>query len=166
MPKGGETPLSVQWVWPGGLSYELREDALKRFCKRIEEYLPKLPEYGHPMELGYLFQENILPKFLEEFNQENQFGEPMPYLAGLVCFSAFDIAIHDAYGNVNQVPVYNTYNEEYMNRDLEYYLEPVKELTDVFSGKYPRIISRSLPGKNWLHGILWEERMFFVTMVP
>jgi L-alanine-DL-glutamate epimerase-like enolase superfamily enzyme len=133
----GETPLSVQWVWPGGLSYEVREDALKRFCKSIEEYLPELPEYGHSMELSYLFQENILTKLLEEFNRENKFKESMPYLAGLVCFSAFDIAIHDAYGNVNRVPTYNTYNEEYMNRDLTYYLEPAKGLSKVFSGKYP-----------------------------
>src|ERR1044072_2422823 len=27
----GETPLSVQWVWPGKIPYELRHDALKRF---------------------------------------------------------------------------------------------------------------------------------------
>ncbi|NLC69176.1 MAG: mandelate racemase/muconate lactonizing enzyme family protein [Clostridiaceae bacterium] len=133
----GETPLSVQWVWPCELSYEVREDALKRFCKRIEEYLPKLPGYGHPMELGHLFLENVLPRFLEEFNRVNLLEEPVPYLAGLVCFSLFDIAIHDAYGNVNQVPVYNTYNEKYMNRDLAYYLEPASKSSKVFCGKYP-----------------------------
>ena len=28
----GETPLSVQWVWPGAGSYEERHEALKLFC--------------------------------------------------------------------------------------------------------------------------------------
>src|SRR5262249_50021360 len=28
----GETPLSVQWVWPSTLSYESRHEVLKRFC--------------------------------------------------------------------------------------------------------------------------------------
>ena len=28
----GETPLSVQWVWPGPLGYEARHQALKDFC--------------------------------------------------------------------------------------------------------------------------------------
>ena len=29
----GETPLSVQWVWPSGLSYAERHDALLDFCR-------------------------------------------------------------------------------------------------------------------------------------
>ena len=29
----GETPLSVQWVWPSTLSYEIRHQALKGFCQ-------------------------------------------------------------------------------------------------------------------------------------
>src|SRR5437867_2235619 len=28
----GETPLSVQWVWPSKLSYDTRHRALKEFC--------------------------------------------------------------------------------------------------------------------------------------
>ncbi|MCK4276015.1 MAG: hypothetical protein KAX78_05845, partial [Phycisphaerae bacterium] len=28
----GETPLSVQWVWPTDLSYDERHEALKAFC--------------------------------------------------------------------------------------------------------------------------------------
>ena len=29
----GETPLSVQWVWPSALPYEPRHQALKKFCQ-------------------------------------------------------------------------------------------------------------------------------------
>jgi len=31
----GETPLSVQWVWPSSLGYEERESALKKFTARL-----------------------------------------------------------------------------------------------------------------------------------
>ncbi len=31
----GETPLSVQWVWPSRLSYHERHDALKSLCLKI-----------------------------------------------------------------------------------------------------------------------------------
>src|SRR5947209_14491379 len=30
----GETPLGVQWAWPGGLPYEPRHQAFKQFCLR------------------------------------------------------------------------------------------------------------------------------------
>src|SRR5690348_17093397 len=33
----GETPLSVQWVWPESTPYESRHDALKKFCIRVAE---------------------------------------------------------------------------------------------------------------------------------
>ncbi len=33
----GETPLSVTWVWPGGLSYEERHEAMKSFCVKLAE---------------------------------------------------------------------------------------------------------------------------------
>ena len=29
----GETPLSVQWVWPSAISFEERHQALKAFCE-------------------------------------------------------------------------------------------------------------------------------------
>ena len=31
----GETPLSVQWTWPGELSFQERQDAMVEFCKRL-----------------------------------------------------------------------------------------------------------------------------------
>src|SRR5688572_14757210 len=31
----GETPLSVTWVWPSKLAYEMRHAALKSFCKEL-----------------------------------------------------------------------------------------------------------------------------------
>lgn len=133
----GETPLSVQWVWPGGLSYETRETALKKFCTNIAKELSRFHEKGHGFELGYRFQKDVLPKLADDFNRAENLQEPLPYLAALVCFSLFDIALHDAYGNVNEAPIYRTYNKDYMNSDLSSYLEPADRYVFNFKGTYP-----------------------------
>src|SRR2546421_2519536 len=94
----GETPLSVQWVWPSKLSYETRHQALKDFCGLVAEAWVNFDGWGHPIEIGFDFQEEILPPLLARFNSQNaKLGEPMPWLAALVCCSVFDIALHDAY---------------------------------------------------------------------
>src|SRR3974377_2256590 len=48
----GETPLSVQWVWPSALSYEYRHDALRRFCLRLAGAWMEAEIEGHPLEAG------------------------------------------------------------------------------------------------------------------
>jgi L-alanine-DL-glutamate epimerase-like enolase superfamily enzyme len=133
----GETPLSVQWVWPSSLSYEIREQALKSICELIAEDLAEWKEQGHPFELGHSYQKQRLTGLVDAFNAASGLSEPVPYLAALVCFSLFDIALHDAYGRTNQVPVYETYNGNYMNADLSAYLEPVKGSEVRFDGLYP-----------------------------
>ena len=93
----GETPLSVAWVWPSSLDYWEREEALKAFCRRISQALPSAGLSGHPMEMGYDFMEGPLPDLLAALNAGRDREAAMPYLAALVCFSLFDIAIHDAF---------------------------------------------------------------------
>ena len=133
----GETPLSVQWVWPGQLSYNERHAALKDFCSRLAEVWEAFEFSGHAMEIGHAFQENILTTLLAAFNQERHDAEPMPWLAALVCCSAFDIALHDAYGVANQKPTYQTYAPPYMKSDLSAYLQPAEGVDVDFRGKYP-----------------------------
>ncbi|MGD1002667.1 MAG: enolase C-terminal domain-like protein [Candidatus Brocadiia bacterium] len=133
----GETPLSVQWVWPGALSYEERHAALKEFSIRLAQRWKSFPAAGHPLEIGYAFQEGPLRDLFGEFNRARAGREPMPWLAALVCCSAFDIALHDAYGMLHRVPVYQTYNRRFMNRDLAQFLKPDEEAKLSFEGKYP-----------------------------
>ena len=125
----GETPLSVQWVWPSTLPYEIRHDALKRFCVTLAKAWTGFDSSGHPIELSWDFQEQVLPSLLAAFNKEQT--ERMPCLAALVCCSLFDLAIHDAFGQLLQRPTYSTYTAEFMNRDLAAFLGPS------FAGKYP-----------------------------
>ena len=133
----GETPLSVQWVWPSSLSYEERHEALKDFCVKLSAAWTDFQTSGHPMEVSHTFQENRLPELLEEFNSDRGGSEPMPWLAALVCCSTFDLALHDAYGMLHQIPVYNTYNAEFMNADLSNFLTPAEGSDVSFAGKYP-----------------------------
>jgi len=156
----GETPLSVQWVWPGDLSYESRHQALRDFCETLCHAWAKFDQFGHPLEVGQAFQESELKALWEAFN-ERRAGQEMPWLAALVCCSLFDIALHDAYGQLHGVPVYQTYNAEWMNADLASYLEPADGSGVQFAGRYPadfltRARKDTLPawhlvgGKDWL----------------
>jgi L-alanine-DL-glutamate epimerase-like enolase superfamily enzyme len=134
----GETPLSVQWVWPSAVSYEARHSALKEFCVRLASALAEFRDWGHPLEVGYDFQEQVAPVVLSRFNQEqNGVNEPMPWLAALVCCSAFDQALHDGYGQILEKPVYATYTREFMNRDLGAFLKPAAGSAVRFEGQYP-----------------------------
>ena len=132
----GETPLSVQWVWPSSDPYAPRHEALVEFSKVLRDQWLKFEAYGHPMELSHLFQQEVLHKRLDEFNA-GRGGEPMPYLASLVVASVFDQAIHDAYGVLHNVDIYRTYNKQFMNLDLAYFLPPESEDEVSFVGKYP-----------------------------
>ena len=49
---------------------------------------------------------------------------PIPKLCTLVTASAFDAAVHDAFGKVHGVNCYQTYNPEFMSHDLAHYLGP------------------------------------------
>jgi L-alanine-DL-glutamate epimerase-like enolase superfamily enzyme len=132
-----ETPLAVQWTWPSDLTYEVRNEVLQRFCVKLAEAWAAFELPGHPIEVGHAFQQRVLPKLLAEVNAERDV--PMPWLAALVCCSAFDNALHDAYGKLLDKPIYETYGPPFMNRDLAYFLEPAADGVNQvsFQGKYP-----------------------------
>ena len=133
----GETPLSVQWVWPSRLPFELRQQMLQRFCRHLAEQIVRPDLTGHAFEIGADWQEELLPKLLATINRGA--SEPMPLLAGLVCLSLFDIALHDAYGRLHQRPAYSTYTAEFLSRDLGDFLVPAGDApaSVQFAGKYP-----------------------------
>ena len=73
---------------------------------------------------------------LEAFNGARA-DEAMPHLAALIATSAFDLAVHDAYGVLHGRDIYETYNAEFLSADLSEFLEPQDESVS-FEGKYPR----------------------------
>ena len=140
----GETPLSTQWVWPSGLPLAPRADALRKFCVQLARAWAEFPGWGHPLEIGHDFQQQGLPGWLERFNLERDaHSEPLPWLAALVCCSAFDLAVHEAFGQLVERPVYATYGPEFMSRDLGDFLEAAPLFS--FAGKCPQDFLRAIP---------------------
>lgn len=144
----GETPLSVQWAWPSSLSYQQRADAMQLFCRMLAKAWARFDRQGHPIEVGHDFVESVLPGLSEELGvKRRQQAEQMPHLAALVCCSAFDIALHDAYGRLLGRDVYSTYNGEFMNADLSAHLAPAEGVDVSFRGKYPQDFLRAAASK-------------------
>jgi L-alanine-DL-glutamate epimerase-like enolase superfamily enzyme len=136
----GETPLAVQWVWPSALSYRERHDALALFTKQLVGAWAQADwsRYAHPLESGRSFLEFALPRLRDSFNACHREGkEPMPWLAALACASAFDIALHDAFGNLHNVPTYDTYSQYWLSHDLGAMLESAEGSSVVFHGRFP-----------------------------
>lgn len=128
----GETPLSVQWVWPSTLPYAEREDALIAFTRLLLTEWVDAGLAGHPIETGYEFLSTRLPAIRARFNATERAGaEPLPELAALVCCSPFDIAVHDAYGKAVNRPVYECYGRDFMQADLSHVFDD-----DRFAGRF------------------------------
>jgi len=128
----GEVPLSVQWGWPSKLGYETRLSAMVRVMQRLGSAWVGSGIWGHPLEIGWDFVEHVLPAVIEGLNRERG-GEAMPWLAGLIGASAYDVAIHDAFGRLLGRPVYETYGPDFLSRDLAAFLGP----EGGFEGRYP-----------------------------
>jgi len=133
----GETPLSVQWVWPSALPLGERLAVLLDFCKALVPCWAGFDARGHALEAGHAFGQHVLPALWEEANARRAPAEPMPWLAALVCCSAFDIALHDACGILLDRPVYDTYTADYLASDLAAYLEPAAGSAVSFKGLHP-----------------------------
>ena len=116
----GESVLSPAWAWPSAETFAGRLEKMRGMCRKLASRWKQFSSMsGHPMEIGYEFLETQLP------------GE-YPQLVELTCNAAFDLALHDAYGNLHGVPVYETYNAKYMNKDLASYFDD-----EQFKGLYP-----------------------------
>jgi len=153
----GETPLSVAWVWPCELSYESRLVAMQDFCIVIARAWKDFPLRGHPMEIGHLFLQDVLPSLLSAFNAKRAAGglPEMPWLGALVCLASFDLALFDAYGTLHGLPVFDTLGPEFLNRELSFFYGP--EYAAAFRGRYPddylvKPAPRSLPAWHLVGG--------------
>ncbi len=134
----GETPLSVQWVWPSALPVRERLAVLLDFCKALTARWADFDVRGHALEIGHAFGQQALPELWREVNRGRPDREPLPWLAALVCCSAFDIALHDACGRLLERPLYDTYGEEFLAADLAAFLEPAEGSAVSFKGLRPR----------------------------
>jgi L-alanine-DL-glutamate epimerase-like enolase superfamily enzyme len=134
----GESPLSAQWAWPSATtSLADRTQAMCDFCSELADLWGGVRTTGHALEIGHEFLRTVFPGWLRGFNQRRRGAEPMPWLAALICCAPFDLAAHDAYGLLQELPVYATYGPDFLNRDLSAYLAPADPANVSFRNRYP-----------------------------
>ncbi len=135
----GSMPLANTWSFPSReLTFEQTHEAMKALSERLAQVCRSFDECGHPIELGLELEEHFL-KAAEEVSRARQLSQPIPKLCTLVCGSAFDAALHDAFGKLLGRNCYHTYSGEFMNRDLGAWLGAE------FAGEYPDAYVRREP---------------------
>lgn len=135
----GSMPLANTWSFPSReLAFAQTQEAMCVLSDRLAEVCRQFDEFGHPIELGVELEELFL-KAADDVSRELKLSQPIPKLCTLVCGSAFDAALHDAFGKMLGLNCYHTYSAEFMNRDLATWLGAD------FAGEFPDRYVRRAP---------------------
>lgn len=118
----GSMPLGNAWAFPSSrVTHDQSLGAMRVLAERIASITARHPRRNHPIDL-YRVLEPLYLEAAARVSAENRLAEPIPKLCALVVASAFDLALHDAFGRVNGVDTYHAYGPEFMDRDLSHYL--------------------------------------------
>jgi L-alanine-DL-glutamate epimerase-like enolase superfamily enzyme len=116
--------MGNMWASPSAtMSYDATLEAMKALASRIARLTGDCREIGHPLDIAHVLEPECL-KAAAEVSAERKLAEPIPKLCALVVGSAFDAALHDAFGKVHRRNVYETYGADLMTHDLSRYLGP------------------------------------------
>jgi L-alanine-DL-glutamate epimerase-like enolase superfamily enzyme len=127
----GSMPLGNIWSFPSNvMSYDTTLGAMQELAKQIAKVTRDYQEFGHPIDINWAL-DPVYRKSAAEVSGRLHLAEPIPPLCSLVTASAFDAAIHDAFGKVHRLNCYHTYGPEFMKYDLAHYLGPE------YKGEYP-----------------------------
>jgi L-alanine-DL-glutamate epimerase-like enolase superfamily enzyme len=120
----GSMPLGNIWSFPSKvLSYDDTLAAMKDLAGRIAKITGAYREPGHPVDINVALEPSYL-QAAAQVSKDRKLSEPIPKLCALVTASAFDAAVHDAYGKLFGLNCYHTYGPEFMAHDLGHYLGP------------------------------------------
>lgn len=118
----GSMPLNNTWAFPSNaMPGDTTLGAMKRLAEQMRQLIRTYHGFGHPIEIAW----DLDPLYLaaaDNLSTRLQLAEPIPKLCTLVTASAFDAAIHDAFGKAHGVNCYHTYGPKFMNYDLSRYL--------------------------------------------
>lgn len=132
----GSMTLGNAWAFPAA-PQEIGLGAMTALAERFKTVTADCDESGHPIDLFRALEPEYL-RTAEAVSRERSLPTPIPKLCTLVVASAFDAAVHDAYGKAFGVSCYDTYSRDFMTRDLSHDLGPE------FKGEY---IDRYVPSK-------------------
>lgn len=114
----GSMPLGNVWAWPSkSLNYGQTLAGMREIAAACGDVYRSDREFGHPVEIGVRCEHAIL-----ERAAGLGLPEAPPPLAALVVNSAFDAAIHDAFGKSLGLNCYRTYGPEFLELDLGHFL--------------------------------------------
>ena len=125
----GSMTMGNAWAFPAA-PQEVGLPAMKALAARLGRITAACDETGHPIDLFRVLEPAYLAGAVDQARASN-LSVPIPKLATLVVASAFDAALHDAYGKAFGLSAYATYNQQFMSRDLSADLGPD------FRGEYP-----------------------------
>ena len=118
----GSMPLGNVWSFPSKtMAYDQTLAAMKALVGKIAGLLGSCKERGHPIDLTIAL-EPAYERAAREVARELKLSEPIPILCTLVAASAFDAALHDAFGKAHGLNCYHTYGPDFMSHDLGHYL--------------------------------------------
>ncbi len=116
----GSMTLGNVWSFPSAtLTYDQTLDAMKRLAKQIAVITESYGVAGHPIDLNH----HLEPQYLAAAQSMPVGGTPIPPLCTLVVASAFDAAIHDAFGKLLGTNCYRSYGPDHLSHDLSHYLD-------------------------------------------
>jgi L-alanine-DL-glutamate epimerase-like enolase superfamily enzyme len=118
----GSMPLGNVWSFPSReMPYSATLNAMKSLAERIAKITSGHKEFGHPIDINVALEPEYL-KAAAEISKALALAAPIPKLCALVTASAFDAAIHDAFGKIHNRSCYQTYGRDLAPRDLSSYL--------------------------------------------
>jgi len=124
----GSMTLGNAWSFPAA-SHDAGLAAMKALADELRPITAACDERGHPIDLFRVLEPEYL-RAASEVSRKLNLPVPIPKLCTLVVASAFDAAIHDAYGKVFGVSSYETYGQKFAAHDLS------KDLGPEFRGEY------------------------------
>jgi len=136
----GSMPLGNVWSFPSKvLSFSTTLEIMKELARRLAAITAACREFGHPLELNHKLEAQYLRE-AEELQKEKGIPEKIPKLCTLVAASPFDAAVHDAYGRIHGINIYNAYGSGFVNEDLSFYLGPAfsKQFLDRYILERPK----------------------------
>jgi L-alanine-DL-glutamate epimerase-like enolase superfamily enzyme len=119
----GSMPFGNVWSFPSKrVPAADTAKAMEVLAQKIARAYTAFDDCAHPVELAHRFEPEAF-RLADEVTRQMSLADPMPRLSALVVASAFDAAIHDAYGKIHGRHVYECYGPEWLEQDLSTYLD-------------------------------------------
>ena len=119
------------WSWPSARAP--RRATTRVMCALLDAHAALVADHGrfdHPIGI-FMESEDGLRKAARDVCLQLTPGEEVPFLGALVAASPVDHAVHDAFGNVNEIDSYRACGPHFMPFDISRYLGPE------YQGVYP-----------------------------